>query len=512
MLKTSVLKIIQSFSPKEITEFSDFLKSPYHNKKSGVVILYNEIKKYYPDFTDENLGNEKLWNKLYPGKKFGYGVMKNIIHDFSKLAEEFIALTEYKSNELQEFTFLYKALAGRELKSVLDNKAVYISKKFSDDSIKDISIPVQEYFHHLTTIFDIKIWQDYFYNTDLNYDNEQTHIEDYQICKMFIETFVIYYSSYGLSRNTKKDGRHINNAKEFMDNLINNDFDKILTRIRKRSKNKYILLNSYYLAFIAHTNLNEAKYYYQLKDFLYSNVKNLPESALRDIEEIVDCIGGLSLDPEINKEKEFHEHMLFRHQNDLVLDRNGRLNSLELIQWIYLFFLENKSSEMRAFVDQYHKYIVEDDDKNATIQFAEAIMLFMKADYRKSLEVNSRYKISSQILKNTVRKFTLMIYYELNDFEMFEYTFDSHIHLVRYSGWDKNSCTEFRYNRTKDYLSTIKKLFKLKEKSDVNEILLLEKEISEKSIDFKTWFIRKIEEIKFRDGIETVPGIKRAVF
>ncbi|HMS34178.1 MAG TPA: hypothetical protein PKC91_08825 [Ignavibacteria bacterium] len=510
MLKTSVLKIIQSFSDKEISDFEDFLKSPYHNKKTGVVKLYDEIKKYYPDFTNENLGNEKLWSKLYPGKKYGYGVMKNIIHDFTKLAEEFIAHRLYKSNELQEFTFLYKALAERELNTVLDNKAVYISKKFSDDTLKDIKMPVQEYYHHLTTIFDIKIWHDSFYDTELTYDNEQTHIEDYQISKMFIEAFVIYYSSYALSRNTKKEGGHINNAKEFLDNLINNDFDKILARIRKSSKNKYILLNSYYLAYIAHTNLNDAKYYYQLKDFLYSNVKSLPESALRDIEEIVDCISGISLDPEINKEKEFHEHMLFRHQNDIVLNRNGRLNSLVLIQWLYLFFLENKSSEMKVFVDQYQKYIIEDDDKNATLQFAEAIMLFMKSDYMKSLEVISRFKISSQILKNTVKKFTLMIYYELNDYEMFEYIYDSHMHLVRYSGWDKNSTTIFRYNRTKDFLSTIKKLFKLKEKSVVDEILLLEKEISGKSIDFKSWFIRKIEEIKFRDGIETAQGIQRA--
>ena len=37
MLKTSVLKIIKSFSKEEISEFNEFLKSLYHNKKSDVV-------------------------------------------------------------------------------------------------------------------------------------------------------------------------------------------------------------------------------------------------------------------------------------------------------------------------------------------------------------------------------------------------------------------------------------------------------------------------------------------
>ncbi|MBK9334832.1 MAG: hypothetical protein IPM96_21140 [Ignavibacteria bacterium] len=138
MLKSSALKIIQSFSKEEISEFNDFLKSPYHNKKSGVVKLYNEIKKYYPDFKDENLDKEKLWSKLYPGKMYSYGVMKNLIFELTGLAENYIALNNFRQNELKMFSELSESLRMRKLNSVLESKNNILTKKFSDSGRRTI--------------------------------------------------------------------------------------------------------------------------------------------------------------------------------------------------------------------------------------------------------------------------------------------------------------------------------------------------------------------------------------
>lgn len=168
MLKTTILKIIQTFSEKEISDFEDLLKSPYFNKKSGVVKLYNEVKKYYPDFTNENLEYEKLWSKIYPGKKYGYGVMKNLIFDITKLAEQFITQQEYKVNEIQEFANLYKALGSRYLISLLKSKQVFINNNLSDDNLINLNIPVEEFYFQLLKIFDVKIWISHFSDPTLN--------------------------------------------------------------------------------------------------------------------------------------------------------------------------------------------------------------------------------------------------------------------------------------------------------------------------------------------------------
>ncbi len=88
MIKTTALKIIQTFSQEEVREFTDFLNSPFHNKKSGIAKLFNVIKGYYPDYRSEDLRKENIWNKLFGDKKFNYGVMKNLIYGLTRMTED----------------------------------------------------------------------------------------------------------------------------------------------------------------------------------------------------------------------------------------------------------------------------------------------------------------------------------------------------------------------------------------------------------------------------------------
>lgn len=85
MLKSSLLNILRTFSKEEMARFYDLAASPYFNKKGNVLKLLAEIRKYHPDLTAENLDKERLWHKLFPGKKHNYGIMKNLIHDLNKL-------------------------------------------------------------------------------------------------------------------------------------------------------------------------------------------------------------------------------------------------------------------------------------------------------------------------------------------------------------------------------------------------------------------------------------------
>ncbi|MBK9332694.1 MAG: hypothetical protein IPM96_09925 [Ignavibacteria bacterium] len=60
MLKSSLLEIIRTFTKQELIKFEDFVRSPYFNKKENVINLFLEIKKYSPDYENENLKKEKF--------------------------------------------------------------------------------------------------------------------------------------------------------------------------------------------------------------------------------------------------------------------------------------------------------------------------------------------------------------------------------------------------------------------------------------------------------------------
>ena len=92
MLKTSVLELLRTFSADELRKFSDFVASPYFNKKTPVENFWKILKKYSPAFDNEKLNREIFWNELFPEKNFNYGVMKNLIYELTQLTEKFMSV------------------------------------------------------------------------------------------------------------------------------------------------------------------------------------------------------------------------------------------------------------------------------------------------------------------------------------------------------------------------------------------------------------------------------------
>ncbi|HMS65746.1 MAG TPA: hypothetical protein PKD83_10905 [Ignavibacteria bacterium] len=98
MLNTSLLEILRTFDKAELKRFEDFVQSPYFNKKTIIIKLFKNLKKYAPDFKKDNLKREIVWKSLYPEKEFNYGVMKNLIYDLTQLVERFLAEETISNN------------------------------------------------------------------------------------------------------------------------------------------------------------------------------------------------------------------------------------------------------------------------------------------------------------------------------------------------------------------------------------------------------------------------------
>lgn len=86
MQKSTVIEILRTFTQDELKEFEDFVSSPYFNKNKSINKLYDVVRKYHPDFKSDDIKKENLWKRIYPGKKYNYGTMKNLIFDLNRLA------------------------------------------------------------------------------------------------------------------------------------------------------------------------------------------------------------------------------------------------------------------------------------------------------------------------------------------------------------------------------------------------------------------------------------------
>lgn len=132
MLKSTLLELIRTFSKEELLKFEDFVRSPYFNKKANVIKLFLEIKKHAPEFKDDGLAKEKLWNDIFPGKEYNYGVMKNFIHDLTWLSEQFILIEQYTGNSLQCEYDLIEAANDRNIPKYTSTKIDQFGKRIKN--------------------------------------------------------------------------------------------------------------------------------------------------------------------------------------------------------------------------------------------------------------------------------------------------------------------------------------------------------------------------------------------
>ncbi|MEO8210707.1 MAG: hypothetical protein ABI840_09095, partial [bacterium] len=60
MHTNTLIDLLKTFSAKELKEFSEFLRSPFFNKRNAVVNLYNVLIRSHPDYEKESISKENI--------------------------------------------------------------------------------------------------------------------------------------------------------------------------------------------------------------------------------------------------------------------------------------------------------------------------------------------------------------------------------------------------------------------------------------------------------------------
>ena len=494
MLKSTALKIVQSFSKKEISEFEDFLNSPFHNKKSGPVKLFREIKKSSPDYSSENLDKEKLWTKIFPGKKYHYGIMKNLIQDFTKLAEQFISQLEFRSKELTELETLYKALEERNLWAVMNKKESILTKKFNEEHLKDLSLFPEEFYYLYSNIFQSKLAC-----REINYPGSMMADEigqylDEALTAIILRMIQTHNFAYSFLSVNPRDTLTTHPMNLLLKSIPDEMFERIIENLRTRSEIKYLYLMIFYLMYKAYTNLNDSSHYFRFKDFFYENYREMPRGLIKYIDDNILVVISLITDESFNTEPQFHEAYKFKHTNNLLIEKSGVMNSGMFFWWTRNIFNGKDLTALEEFVKTYKKFLI-DDDKDDYIMLSQSLVYYLKSDFKKAIDLLMKVNFRFVGLRFNVKKYMFMLYYEVNDYESFVYGMDSYKHFLDYN-CQQNKIPERHVQAAKIFCKNIDRLFKIRESGALRELELFEKEVSAYALNFRSWFIWKVEELK----------------
>lgn len=484
MHKSSLFEIIRTYSKDDIAKFDDFIKSPYHNKNSNAIKLFAVIKKYTPDLNDDKLTKEESWKIIFPAKNYNYGIMKNLIHDLTKLSENYLSQITSKRNFVYNKN-LIEELRNRNLlnmhKKALDKLSEKIDKLPKDEDYYGYKIMlIQE---ELYTNIDKKL------NDKLKVDSVNQNLNLFMI-RFFTGALNLFIEEQRTSI------RHDNKTTLYFLDY----FEKNLENF----KNEKILLIYYHLLKAA-INLDNDNDYSAVRNTVKKNLSVLDYTEKRNIYNafITICLKKKSFNPAKGADYQAEITKLCIEMIQLSLlgdegtDRVDILIYRNILVW-YLYSKEKKA--LREFIHKYSSKVIT-TSREIIENYSKAFLCFVNEDFKKCLEYCARISFGELLdtaresfwFKNDIKSLEIRCFYELDLFENLITAGDSYKHFLTSTLLMNDTSREGDMNFNKQ----LQELFILKIDRNIHGIRELNKTIlSFDNISNKAWLLEKIEELE----------------
>lgn len=100
MNNTKTIKTFQKINIDEVKLLQRFVHSSYFNMHEGVIKLFEALLPYYPTFNSTKLKREKLYKKVFPGEKYDYQKISDVMTYLTRVLDQFITQRTYENDLL----------------------------------------------------------------------------------------------------------------------------------------------------------------------------------------------------------------------------------------------------------------------------------------------------------------------------------------------------------------------------------------------------------------------------
>lgn len=484
MRQLKAFQILSTLNKNEFNKFGKFIISPFFNRSNDLIKLYKSLKNFYPEFDESKISFEKIYAKVYPGKKYNSGTMRNLLSDFGMMAEEFLSFSVYKDS----FWFKYNLvteMVDRRLTGLFAKTSEKIHKEISSkiDTVgqKDLHLallememnifilrsnlkPKYDFFsssYEYLVIYMLKIFFNDFQSLKSSQDNFGRNLGN-SIVTSFLENVNI-----DAIYNSIKNGS-IKNIKSFeldyyLFKAYRNEDENFLDELKKAKEilseiNDEISLGEKYSFYIKITNIANCfmkPANIELKRFLFELTKERVEKNITS-----EQIGGKMIEVEFT----------IIIEGALIVNETSWAEN----------FLENKINA----VDVKHS--------SDLYNFYKARILFEKGLYDKSNEVLSKVNAESIFFALDLRVQKMKNFYELNYIESAVSQADALTQFLKRNEFVSDK-------RRKSYANFLKyyRILLNKKSGKKIDLFLSKKEIEESNaLRNRTWLLKKIEEFQ----------------
>ena len=412
MLGSQLLQLIKSLDKRDMRELRKVVQSPYFNQREDVIQLFDCIDKTLNSKLP-NLSKEKIFEKIYPQKKYDDILMRQIMSYLYKIIQKYLITEGVLQTEMESQLYLTHALRQRNADKIVEKE------------LKD-SLDIVD--------------KNGFKNANIHYFKYKIHTENYEYLnnkrrnigeslQEQSEELDFFYMSESLRQACIMSAQQTISKQTYLQPLLL----PIIERINQLEHLPISVL-AYFHAFNTLTKPENAEHFHLLKKSIVENALSFPEKERRDLYIIATnyCIRRLNLG---EKTFGFEALELYRSRmkNNILLENNV----LPPYTYNNILMLALKSEEhdwAKNFLNDFKQYLPEKERENI-FQYNLALFYFRTGNYSDAMTLLQKVNLNDVLYNLDARRLLARIYYDLDEINALQSLIESSkVYLHRQKG------------------------------------------------------------------------------
>lgn len=466
MRQSTLWKYFQKLTANDLRELRKFLQSPFHNKRSDVLDLFEYLVKIRKG-TVSSLKKEAAYKAIYKKEAYDDRKMRYLLSFLLNAIKEYFSISEFKKSTFDKKLMLCEALRHKGLDTDFSKEWESLKKNKDQNSSINSEAHFQNYL---------------LYREFYEHASQKKRRGEMKLQELSNEL------SYFFAAEILKQASTIQTYTTMSSDMVQLPlFEEVLQAVENQKFNHVPVVQLYYHSYRALLEPEKTENYLQLKKLVEEHWKKFPSGEIRDIFllAINYCIKKWN-----SGEKEYMQEVFEWYRKGLqreVLLEDGFLSRFTYKNILTAGLLVNESEWVFNFLNDY-KSAIKPALRENTYKYNLAVFYFRQSNYEKAMRLLITVQSSDVLYNLDVRRMLLRIYFELGEHDALDSLLDSFEVFTRRK---KN----IGYHR-ENYLNLIKIMKKIRKTNlrDRAKVKKIKEQVqSIKSLAEKKWLLEKLE-------------------